>query len=1097
MATKKISELEAISEAASDDVLAIVDVSETETRKITKGNLLVGAGHTIEMSLNSTTYTLTLSLKNEAGTVLNTQTIDLPNENALTNITYSNGILTLTKQNGETSIVDISGLISGLLSETTFNAFVTEIEEIIGISTDTYRTTSTYNTGDIVIYNGKIYKCNNNNVTGTFDDTKWDEISLYEYQKLQDQKIENKVEKENGKGLSTNDYTTAEKNKLSGIETGAEVNVIESVKVNGTALTPTDKEVDVPVPTKTSDLNNDSGFGTYTKPSGGIPKTDLASDVQTSLGKADTAVQEEHKTGSRVEYKVLSDNNYTDEEKAKLASLENYDDSDITERVDDIEEEQETQNEDIEKLQDKVANQQKIISQMPKVPGEGTEFTMENTIEAQFAEFLPGGNTEQETTNGYQLLHDSDGSKTLNGVTFTENTEDGSVLINGTATANTTFEYFNKQWTTFPAGTYRLSGTPSSASATTHRLICWKEGWTVLGTDIGNGTTITLSEDTKIRVQIVIASGTTINNAVYRPMLEVGSTTHSWEKYTGGIASPNVDYPQERYSAGANGSITEKIYYDLKQNPTVLNALLAVGGGTLESTNYEKTLYVPCKPNRTYKIQKIAGSRFRVDERSSLPTTGSANVNLQYSDTASSLNYTTSANAQYLLISFYNTSRDTISQEEMLASIKIEDVAITQTYTMPVQQEMRDIKDSNGNVIAKDEFIEKDGVKYERHNIARVIFDGTEGWTVEQSAGMKRFNHTFSDLYYYNGRGEYAKSNYFHSTTESEYGAIITYQLRIMIYVSENITTVEQFKAWIAEKYATNNPFYVDYVLSTPLDLPCTQEQIDVLEDLPETYAEQTNVLSEDTVPAYVKASGYSKIIEVINKNDNVLYNKKYVTLGDSFTHGDFTNAPEDNYHLTDGIYKGKLKVYPFIIGNRNLMNVINLAVNGMTLASRPSDTNSIMQSENYKTIPADVDYITIKIGINDDSAHQNLPLGTIDSTDTSTFYGAYNELLTYLITNYPNAKIGLIATNASTIEIVNATIAIGARYGIPVLNESTDTNVPLLLRTNRSDVLSTIKDIRDANWKVSTTQGAINGHPNAKCHEYESTIIENWLRTL
>jgi hypothetical protein len=34
-----------------------------------------------------------------------------------------------------------------------------------------------------------------------------------------------KVDKENGKGLSTNDYTTADKNKLSGIEAGAEVNV--------------------------------------------------------------------------------------------------------------------------------------------------------------------------------------------------------------------------------------------------------------------------------------------------------------------------------------------------------------------------------------------------------------------------------------------------------------------------------------------------------------------------------------------------------------------------------------------------------------------------------------------------------------------------------------------------------------------------------------------------------------------------------------------------------------------------------------------------------------------------------------------------------
>lgn len=32
----------------------------------------------------------------------------------------------------------------------------------------------------------------------------------------------NKVDKETGKGLSTEDYTTAEKTKLSGIETGAD-----------------------------------------------------------------------------------------------------------------------------------------------------------------------------------------------------------------------------------------------------------------------------------------------------------------------------------------------------------------------------------------------------------------------------------------------------------------------------------------------------------------------------------------------------------------------------------------------------------------------------------------------------------------------------------------------------------------------------------------------------------------------------------------------------------------------------------------------------------------------------------------------------------
>ena len=38
-----------------------------------------------------------------------------------------------------------------------------------------------------------------------------------------------KVNKETGKGLSTNDYTTAEKQKLSGIESGAQVNTVTSV----------------------------------------------------------------------------------------------------------------------------------------------------------------------------------------------------------------------------------------------------------------------------------------------------------------------------------------------------------------------------------------------------------------------------------------------------------------------------------------------------------------------------------------------------------------------------------------------------------------------------------------------------------------------------------------------------------------------------------------------------------------------------------------------------------------------------------------------------------------------------------------------------
>lgn len=79
----------------------------------------------------------------------------------------------------------------------------------------------------------------------------------------------NKVDKVTGKGLSSNDYTSNEKTKLAGIASGAQVNVLEGIQKNGTTVTITNKIANISVPTKTSDITNDSGFLTtanvYTK----------------------------------------------------------------------------------------------------------------------------------------------------------------------------------------------------------------------------------------------------------------------------------------------------------------------------------------------------------------------------------------------------------------------------------------------------------------------------------------------------------------------------------------------------------------------------------------------------------------------------------------------------------------------------------------------------------------------------------------------------------------------------------------------------------------------------------------------------------------
>lgn len=110
--------------------------------------------------------------------------------------------------------------------------------------------------------------------------------------------LSGKVDKEAGKGLSSNDFTTAEKEKLAGIDAGAEVNV----QANWNEM---DRTADSfiqnkpSIPSKTSDLTNDSGF-----------VTDAA--MQSAL---DQKVD-------KVAGKGLSTEDFTSAEKAKLAGIE-------------------------------------------------------------------------------------------------------------------------------------------------------------------------------------------------------------------------------------------------------------------------------------------------------------------------------------------------------------------------------------------------------------------------------------------------------------------------------------------------------------------------------------------------------------------------------------------------------------------------------------------------------------------------------------------------------------------------------------------------------------------------------------------------------
>ena len=102
-------------------------------------------------------------------------------------------------------------------------------------SFETMPTASAQNAGQIVLYTGTTAGSYTKGRYYKSDGTSWTE---YDAGQVTASTLEGYVPKDGSKVLSDNNYTTSEKNKLSGIAAGAQVNKIDVVKVNGTALTP-------------------------------------------------------------------------------------------------------------------------------------------------------------------------------------------------------------------------------------------------------------------------------------------------------------------------------------------------------------------------------------------------------------------------------------------------------------------------------------------------------------------------------------------------------------------------------------------------------------------------------------------------------------------------------------------------------------------------------------------------------------------------------------------------------------------------------------------------------------------------------------------
>ena len=138
----------------------------------------------------------------------------------------------------------------------------------------------------------------------------------------------------------------------------------------------------------------------------------------------------------------------------------------------------------------------------------------------------------------------TESTKTVNGITFTDN-GDGTITANGTATANATF-LLARNFGFEKEGNYFLSGCPSGGGLNSF-YINWYQNHTGVTqknyNDYGSGIIIPyqhiFSENNRLAIAII--AGATVDNLVFRPQLELGSTPNAYESpITGRELTVNV-----------------------------------------------------------------------------------------------------------------------------------------------------------------------------------------------------------------------------------------------------------------------------------------------------------------------------------------------------------------------------------------------------------------------------------------------------------------------------------------------------------------------------------------------------------------------------
>lgn len=489
------------------------------------------------------------------------------------------------------------------------------------------------------------------------------------------------------------------------------------------------------------------------------------------------------------------------------------------------------------------------------------------------------GKSEQKQYSGKNLLNPTLQTTTKNGVTCTAN-GDGTYTLNGTATATGIFIlHSNIDFT----GQMRLCGGTSLVSLQYSNSSNFAYEDKGAGIIIEHFDSVTYPDAS---FNILIKADNVYNNALIKPMLttDLTATYDDFEPYTGGIPSPNPDYPQEIKSV---------------VNPTVK----VCGKNLLKATLQTATVNgVTCTNNGdgTYTLNGTASGgnpSFRIGKiiaksgRKLVGSPGAAGSYVSYLPNGT-WNNVTEEKGDGSIISNIGKGTDEIAivvlngttvKNLLFKPMLTTDLTATyddfepyheQTVTLPYTLNAIPVS-SGGNVTIDGQQYVADYVDVERGKLVKMVekkvLNGTEDWKLNERSGNR------NGVFYIHVNANIADAlcdKAIYESLTSHYGTFDTWYGQIRFYAHTNEMTLEE---WCNFLSSNNHVVYI--IRNTPEETDLTEEELQSFKLL-QAYYPTTNIsINSEQLDGYTvfnypisMANGWNYVKKQLNDNRDYIY---------------------------------------------------------------------------------------------------------------------------------------------------------------------------------------------------------------------------------